>query len=158
MRRWLWAVPALSLAVAGCKHAPDAQERRAAEIHYDLGVTDMQNGLVQDAYKEFKAAEELDPSFPEPHFGMGTLLQFSYKKLDDAAGEYKRAFELRPDFTEAKVNLGTVYLEQGRYDEAIPLFTEALNDMTYKTPYLAEGNLGWALYKKGDLKGGIDHL
>ena len=157
MRRWLWAVAALSL--VGCKSGPDAKERRGAEIHYDLGVSDMQSGAIQDAYKEFKAAEELDPNFPEPHFGMGTLLQLSYKKLDEAEQEYKKAIALRKgDYTEAKVSLGTVYLEQGRYDEAIALFREALNDMAYRTPFFAEGNLGWALYKKGEVPQAIDHL
>lgn len=157
MRRWLWAVAALSL--AGCKSGPDAQERRGAEIDYDLGVNFLQNGQVQDAYKSFKSAEAKDPNFPEPHFGMGTLLQFSFKKLDEAEQEYKKAIELRKgDYTEAKVSLGTVHLEQGRYDEAIALFNEALNDMAYKTPFFAEGNLGWALYKKGQTPQAIDHL
>ena len=39
---------------------------------------------------------------------------------------------------------------RGSYDEAIKLYEQALNDMLYATPYIAQGNLGWALYKKGD--------
>ena len=58
----------------------------------------------------------------------------------------------------------TCYLDQGRYDEAIKLYEQALNDMLYPTPYIAQGNLGWALYKKGETdagaaehQGGGDH-
>ena len=56
------------------------------------------------------------------------------------------------------MNLGTVYLELGQYEQAIPLFREALNDMAYRTPYIAEANLGWALYKTGDTHAALDHL
>src|SRR4051812_50035296 len=125
MRGWLWAVAAISL--VGCKHSPDEHEKRGAEIHYDLGVSAEQEGKIQDAFREFKAAEELDDTFPEPHYAMGTLLQFSFKKLEEAAKEDRWAIELRPQFTDAKVGLGTVNLELGRYDEAGTPFSDALN-------------------------------
>jgi tetratricopeptide (TPR) repeat protein len=56
------------------------------------------------------------------------------------------------------VNLGNVYLDQGRYDEAIPLYEKALSDILYKTPYIAENNLGWCYYKKGEVQLAIDHI
>ncbi|MBI5545541.1 MAG: tetratricopeptide repeat protein, partial [Deltaproteobacteria bacterium] len=47
---------------------------------------------------------------------------------------------------------------QGRFDEAIPLYEKALADILYKTPYIAENNLGWCYYKKGQVQEGIDHI
>jgi Tfp pilus assembly protein PilF len=38
------------------------------------------------------------------------------------------------------------------------MFRKALADELYRTPYIAEGNLGWVLYKSGDVPGGIQHL
>ncbi len=57
---------------------------------------------------------------------------------------------MRPTFSEARTNLANVYLDQGQYDEAIKLYEQVLNDMLYPTPFIAQGNLGWAYYKKGD--------
>ena len=30
--------------------------------------------------------------------------------------------------------------------------------MLYPTPFIAHGNLGWALYKKGETKKAVDHI
>ena len=56
------------------------------------------------------------------------------------------------------MNLGNLYLDQGRLDEAIALYEQALNDMLYATPYIAEANLGWAYFKKGNTAQAIEHL
>jgi tetratricopeptide (TPR) repeat protein len=71
---------------------------------------------------------------------------------------YKKALEARPGFSEAKTNLANVYLAQARYDEAIKLYEEALNDMLYPTPYIAQGNIGWALYKKGETERALQSI
>ena len=148
----------LGVIALACAHGPDPKAQSGAQIHYDLGVNDQQNGHIQDAYREYKKAIELNELMPEPHFALGLLMQASYHKPELAIAEYQRAIQLRPTYTEAKVNLGTVFLELGRYGEAIPLFREALNDMAYQTPYIAEANLGWALYKTGNPKAAVDHL
>jgi tetratricopeptide (TPR) repeat protein len=66
--------------------------------------------------------------------------------------------EINPNFSDAANNLGNVYLDLGRYDEAIPFYKKALDDMLFKAPYLAENNLGWALYKKGQLNEAMQHF
>lgn len=143
---------------ASCRHSPSEKEQQGAEIHYNLGVNAQQAGDMRGALAEFETALTLDPSFAEAHNAMALLLSNAFGKSDDAIVHFRRALELRPGFSEAKVNLGVLLSQQGRYDEAIKLFEEALNDMRYATPYFAEGNLGWALYKKGDAKGAIDHI
>lgn len=145
------------LILAGCKHVPTEKERQGAQIHYDLGVQSQQSD-PQQAFKEFESALELDPEFTEAHNALGVVLHLAFRRLDEAVKHYKRALELRPTFSEAKTNLANVYLDQKRYDEAIKLYEEALNDMLYPTPYIAQGNLGWALYKKGEANKGIDQI
>jgi type IV pilus assembly protein PilF len=140
----------LALALMGCKHVPTEQERRGAELHYELGIQAQQAGNVQEAYKEFQKALSLDPDYPEAHNAVGILLHLAFNRPEEAIQHYNKALALRPDFSEVKTNLANVYLSQARYDEAIKLYEAALNDMLYPTPFIAQGNLGWALYKKGE--------
>lgn len=148
----------LALALMGCKHVPSEKERQGAEIHYELGLQAQQAGNVQEAYKEMQKSLEMDPEYPEAHNATGILLHIAFNRPEQAISHYKKALELRPNFSEAKTNLANVYLSQSRYDEAIKLYEEALNDMLYPTPFIAQGNMGWALYKKGDLERGVQSI
>jgi tetratricopeptide (TPR) repeat protein len=85
-------------------------------------------------------------------------LHISFQKNEEAIAQYRRCLEIRPGFSEAKVNLANVYLSEDRYDEAIKLYQEVLNDMLYLTPFIAQNNLGWAQYKKGDVAAGVDNI
>jgi type IV pilus assembly protein PilF len=151
----LHSVCLLALALLGCKHVPTEQERRGAEIRYELALQAQQAGNVQEAYKELQKSLELDPEYPEAHHLTAILLHLAFNRPEEAILHYKKALELRPGFSEAKTNLANVYLSQARYDEAIALYEQALNDMLYPTPFIAQGNLGWALYKKGDTERGL---
>ncbi|HXN40990.1 MAG TPA: social motility TPR repeat lipoprotein Tgl, partial [Myxococcaceae bacterium] len=148
----------VSLLGLGCSHVPTEREQRGAEIHYDLGVNAQQAGEMRSALAEFETALTLDPGFAEAHNAIALLLSNAFGRPEEAIAHLNKALEIRPTFSEAKVNLGVVLSQQGRYDAAIKLFEEALNDMRYPTPYFAEGNLGWALYKKGDTKMALDHI
>ncbi|PTL76327.1 social motility TPR repeat lipoprotein Tgl [Vitiosangium sp. GDMCC 1.1324] len=148
----------LALALMGCKHVPTEQERQGAEIHYELGLQAQQMGSVQEAYKEMQKSLELDPDYPEAHNAIGILLHMAFNRPEEAIQHYRKALEVRPGFSEAKTNLANVYLSQSRYDEAIKLYEAALNDMLYTTPFIAQGNMGWALYKKGELERGLQSI
>jgi len=152
----------LALAAAGvlgsCVHVPSDKERQGAEAHYDLGINAQSQGDVRSALKEFEESLRLDPDFADAHNAIALLLHISFDKKDEAEKHYKQALEIRPTFSEAKVNLGNLYLDQGRLDEAVALYEQALNDMLYATPYIAEANLGWAYFKKGNATQAIEHL
>jgi len=152
----------LLLAAAGvlgsCVHIPTDKERQGAEAHYDLGINAQAAGDVRSALKEFEESLKLDPDFAEAHNAIAVLLHLSFDRKDEAEKHYKQALETRPSFSEAKVNLGNLYLDEGRLDEAIALYEQALNDMLYATPYIAEANLGWAYFKKGNSTQALEHL
>ncbi len=148
----------LPLAAIGCRHLPSEKEIQGAQIHYDLGVHAQQAGDVQGALAEFQNALNLDPGFAEAHHAIGLLLDRSFHRPEEAVAHFGKALEIRPGFSEAKNSLAALYLKQGRYSEAIKLCEEVLNDMLYPTPYYAQANLGWALYKKGDTPGALDHI
>jgi len=152
----------LTLAAAGvlaaCAHVPTEKERQGADAHYDLGVNAQNAGDVRSALKEYDEALKLDDDFADAHNAKGVVLHLSFDRKDEAEKEYKRAIEIRPTFSEAKVNLGNLYLDEGRLDDAMALYQQALNDMLYATPYIAETNLGWAYFKKGNSAQAIEHL
>jgi type IV pilus assembly protein PilF len=154
------ALPALIAGglLAACVHVPTEQERQGAEAHYDLGVNAQQLGDVRSAMGEFEQSLKLDDDFAESHNAIAVLYHLAFDKKDEAEKHYKRALEIRPGFSEARVNLGNLYLDEGRLDEAIQAYNTALNDMLYATPYIAEANLGWAYFKKGDSAKAIEHL
>jgi type IV pilus assembly protein PilF len=155
LRRPLLGAALLALA---CQHGPDEKTQRAAEIHNDLGVGALNQGDYQTAYSEFGQAVSLDDNLAEAHYGLGLVLHLNYQKLSEAEKQYQRAIEIRAAYPEAHVGLGNVYLDEFRYDEAIAQYEMALNDMLYRTPYFAQSNMGWALYKKGETQKGLDSV
>ncbi|SEU37251.1 social motility TPR repeat lipoprotein Tgl [Stigmatella erecta] len=149
---------ALVLALSGCKHVPTEKERQSSEIHYNLGIQAQEAGNVQEALSEFQQAVTLDPDNPEARNALGIILHLSFGRHAEAVAEYQKALELRPNFSEARTNLGNVYLDQGRYDEAIQSYEKVLNDMLYPTPFIAQSNLGWAYFKKGDTARALENI
>lgn len=147
----------VAFATLGCKHVMTEKEERESEIHYDLGIQ-VQSTDAQGALREFDRALELNPNMAEAHNAKGVLLHMSFGRLDEAIDTYKQALALKPTFSDVKTNLANVYLDQKRYDDAIALYDQALNDMLYSTPFIAHGNRGWALYKKGDLRAAVDAI
>ena len=149
---------ALAFLLTGCKHVPTEKERQSSEIHYNLGVQAQQSGRIQEALSEYQRALELDPDNADARNALGILLHVSYRRPAEAIEHYQKALEVRPNFSEAKTNLANVYLDQGQYDEAIKLYEQVLNDMLYATPFIAQGNLGWAYYKKGDTAKALENI
>jgi len=149
---------ALLLVSAGCAHTPSEKERRSAEIHYDLALQAQSQGHMQDAVRELQLSLENDPDYPEANNAMGLLLHLAFRRPDEAVAHYERALKVRPTFSEARNNLANVHLDQGRYEQAIKLYELVLNDMVYPTPYIAQGNLGWAYYKKGETNRALENI
>ena len=143
---------------ASCQPKPDDKDKEQALLHYDMGVQAYQNGDMRGALMEQQAAVKQDPELDLAHNALGLLYHVSYGDKEKAIFHYKRALEINPKFSEAYTNLGNVYQNEGRYDDAIPLYEKALSDILYKTPYVAENNLGWCYYKKGQLQQAIDHI
>jgi tetratricopeptide (TPR) repeat protein len=82
----------------------------------------------------------------------------SIRRYDDAERHFRIALELKPGYSDARNNLGMLYLIQEKWDKAIDEFRVALQDVLYATPSHAEGNMGYAYYRKGDKTKAIRHL
>jgi Tfp pilus assembly protein PilF len=152
-----FCLTALLVPFAGCRHMASDKEHEAAGLHFEMGV-DVQVKDPPSAMREFDKALELDPDMPEAWHAKGVLLHVVFGRLDEARAAYQKALALNPKFSEAKTNLGNLYIDEKRYEDAIKMYEEALNDMTYATPFIAQANLGWAKYKTGDVRAGIESL
>ena len=144
--------------LSGCKHVPTEKERQSAEIHYDLGVQAQQDGNMQEALQRVPARWSWIRTTPRRTTRMGVLLHLSFRRPAEAIEHYQKALEVRPTFSEARTNLANVYLDQGRYDEAIKLYEQVLNDMLYPTPYIAQGNLGWAFTRRATPSKALENI
>jgi type IV pilus assembly protein PilF len=153
----VWSL-ALAFILSGCKHVPTEKERQNSEIRYNLGLQAQQSGNIQEALSEFQRAVETDPDNADAQNALGILLHLSFRRHAEAIEHYNKALEVRPTFSEARTNLANVYLDQGQYDQAIKLYEQVLNDMLYPTPYIAQGNMGWAYYKKGDTEKALENI
>jgi type IV pilus assembly protein PilF len=152
------AVLIAALALAGACAGPvsDAKQQ-SGRIHHDLGVNALEHGDLRGALRELLIAVDEDPNNPQAQQALG-LVFHAMGRPKDALEHYEKALELKPAYSEAHNNLGTLLLDLGRHDEAIEHFKKALADILYQTPSLAEGNLGWAYYRKGDADKARLHL
>jgi type IV pilus assembly protein PilF len=158
-----WSLRRLAVAclavgsLSGC--GPTQKEIEAAQIHYELAINAMENAHdAQTALRELQLTVQLNPRSADAQNAMGLVLHLMLHRPEEAVPHYLEAIKLDPKNSEIKNNLGACYLDLGKYPEAIALFEQALQDVLYRTPYIAQGNLGWALYKSGDTHGAIEHL
>jgi Tfp pilus assembly protein PilF len=143
--------------LCGCITGPTPKEIKQAEIQYDLGLNDFRAGKLTVALKSFMDAVELNPEFPQAHNALG-LTYFMLGNHAKALQHFEQALKQKPDYSGVLNNMSRVYISQGKYRKAIPLLKKALDDVFLKERYLAESNLGWALFNIGEEEQGFKHV
>ncbi len=78
------------------------------------------------------------------------LAYFSYDRYEDAEVALLRALKIDPDFAQAQVNLGSLYLQMGRFPDAVQVLQKAADNAEYREPARAQHNLGYAWFSQGD--------
>jgi type IV pilus assembly protein PilF len=146
----------LMLLAAGCFGTTE-RDIKQAEIQYDMGVNELKAGRVREAMNNFMQAVDLHPEFALAHNGLGLALHLLGRN-DQALEQFEKALELKPDFNAVRNNLARVYISQGRFREAIPQLKKALEDVFLPERYLAESNLGWALFQVGQEEEGMQRV
>ncbi|MEQ1635578.1 MAG: tetratricopeptide repeat protein [Methylococcales bacterium] len=92
--------------------------------HFNLGILLQAEGLLPGAALHYRKAVALEPDFLEALGNLGIVLQQS-GQLAEAEQCYGQALALRPD-AQGYYNLGTTLYGQGKHEEAIVAFREAL--------------------------------
>ncbi|MGD1087148.1 MAG: tetratricopeptide repeat protein [Verrucomicrobiota bacterium] len=90
----------------------------------DLGVALEQQGKLNDALVEYRAAAKLTPGRYQIHNNLGNLLD-NLGQPDAALAEYRTAIRLNPRVPVLHDSLGVVLIELGRFNEAMAEFSNA---------------------------------
>lgn len=151
-------VALISFLVAACAHLPSNRDKRFAQIQYDLAVQATHAGRIQEAVADLQQGLDRDPDYAPAHNLLGLLYQLSLGRPKKAEAEYHEALKLKKNYSEAANNLGSLYLQTHEYVKAEKAFRLALANVLYTTPYLARGNLGWALYKQGKVDAALREI
>ena len=120
--------PAARLAAA-LPFAGESANYVFARNYQSLGAVYFQRGYFEQAEAFFREAVRDDPSSAEAHYGLGS----AYLKQDrkaEARVSFEQAVKLQPNYPDtapnAWNNLGLLAAREGRGDEAIACFQEAL--------------------------------
>ena len=140
------AILSLLFLMQGC--AASQANKDKSMIHYQLGVSYLNEGDSTSALRELLEAEKYSKDDPRLFNALG--LSYRQKgEIDLSMQQFKKALLLDPKFSEARNNLGTIYLEKKMWENAIEEFTKACADLLYSTPEYSYTNMGWAYFKKG---------
>jgi tetratricopeptide (TPR) repeat protein len=139
-RRLGAAIRFYSIAVALRPQSPVA--------HLNLGAALADNGQLEEAIAEFRAALRLEKDLIFPHLNLGSALA-QKGQMDEAIAEFREAIRINKDYAEAHYHLGRALMSKGLVDDAIAEFRQAIQ---LKYDYAsAHNSLGVALYDKGQL-------
>lgn len=151
------------LSSTACTHTPSVEDREAAVSHFNGAVS-----LVHDARRsgakgegtdadlkwrqalsELLEGEKRDPENADVQYMLGMTYFVGFRRHVDSERHLRRAVELRSEqgYPEAEYLLGTVLVDAGRPRDAIPFLEKARGNLLYQTPYFAEQELGWAMFK-----------
>lgn len=110
------------------------------------GTSLIKLGRPTEALEYFRRVVVLAPESPEAHNNLGVVCAL----LDDGPGAeeaYKQALTVDPDHRPAWKNLCQLYIDQGRFDNGVPLLVQLLNAHPDDAEALA---LMAACYEEGD--------
>ncbi len=154
----------------GCSapHAGAGQPQSAASqsiAEYDIARdTWLARGQTREALEHVLRAIELDEENAEAqHLAALIYLDFCQRggadcRQPEVERHARRALEANPEFLEARNTLGVSLIHQGRPEEAALVLRPLTENILYKTPENAWGNLGWAYLEQGQLEAAVAAL
>lgn len=116
-----------------------------AEAHYSYGNALAAAGRADESIKELKIAQQLDPLSLTIASNTAWALYIA-GRFDEAEAQIREVLNRDPNYARAHLSLGEIYLERGKYDQAITEFLNAkqlagdtLTDMALGHVYAVSG-------------------
>jgi TolB-like protein/Flp pilus assembly protein TadD/tRNA A-37 threonylcarbamoyl transferase component Bud32 len=102
-----------------------AELSRSNSMRYHLGY-DRTEARREEALDAIERASGLAPDAPEVRMSLGFYHYWAHKQYDKALSEFEEARRARPNNSDAYSAIGYVHRRQGRWEEAIQDFIQAL--------------------------------
>jgi len=146
MKKILWLLLILTVS---CATGANNEERKTADVHYQLGLSYMKEAKYQEAFVEFQKSIDIYPEDKHTLNALG-LIYMRFEDLAKSEESFKEALDIDPEFSEAANNLGVVYSRKKDWKSAIKYFEMALRNPLYPSPERAFYNLGTAHYRTNE--------
>jgi tetratricopeptide (TPR) repeat protein len=96
-----------------------------ADSHFYLGLVADEQGNIEEAYSQYQAALQNNPSDSKVYNKLGLLMDKAGKP-DGAAAYLQKSVKLDPSNTVARFNLGVALMQQGNYTRGLEELGEVL--------------------------------
>jgi type IV pilus assembly protein PilF len=146
---WLLAASLLS-GCAGMQPQVSMDQRRAAEVNAELGISYLRQNDLPEAQRALDRALHFDPRLAMAHLGMAALRE-RQGSAEGAVEHYREALRLEPDNAYAQTNLGDLLCRQGQVDEGQALLARAIANPSYSSREVALLNAGMCDLRTGRL-------
>ncbi|HYY60264.1 MAG TPA: type IV pilus biogenesis/stability protein PilW [Burkholderiales bacterium] len=166
MRRWRAA--ALAVLIAGCAAQPDAPStdtgtitggvsdpRNRARVHTDLAAAYYERGAMGVALQELRAATEADASYA-PAYGVYGLVYQELKENAFAQDNFERGLRLAPNDPDINHHYGNFLCQNGRAQEGIKHFMQAVKNPLYQAPWRSYSAAGQCSLRQNNVKDAED--
>ncbi len=121
-----------------------------ARMHHGQGATLLREGKLALAIRELRAAAGLNPNDKWIRLALGEAYR-QRSMLTEAEHEVLEALAIDPQFQEARLTLSGVYIQLGRFPEAIAQSQLLIDDPTYSDVWMALTNKGYSQLQLGEL-------
>lgn len=129
-----------------------------AEIHFDLGRVEAQQGQYAAAVRSFGTAVHLDSNYLQARHNLGAALA-AMRRYREAEAVYRRALAQAPDDRGLHLNLAALYRATGRYEQAMEHYRRVLATKADAAVRAQAANaLGLIAVRQGALERAVDHF
>ncbi len=121
-----------------------------ARMHHSQGASYLREGRLALAIRELRAAAGLNPNDKWIRLALGETYRLR-AMMTEAEHEVLESLEIDPQFQEARLTLSGIYIQVGRFADAIAQSQRLIDDPTYTDVWMALTNKGYALLQLGQL-------
>lgn len=152
--RWLVLSWVFALLI-GCQSRPDVSQTdpdalARARVHTDLAAGYYSRGQFEIALQELAIATQAFPRYA-PAYNMLGLVYMELRDLGLAQNNFQTALSISPNDSDTHHNYASFLCQNGRYEEAIRHFLQAIENPLYTTPQRSYANAGICAQKAGDM-------
>lgn len=138
----------LSLVVflSGCASSPATKpvdKQAMSESHFSMGRAFLEQSNASMALTEFIKAQELDPQNADIPATMAQAYEMK-RAFALAEEHYQKAIAMDAENPYYHHNLGALYLRMERFDDAIPEFQKAADNLFFPQTEMALAGIGYA--------------